>query len=312
MSLINLICFISLLVLLPFVSIGLIRKVKARFQNRVGPPIFQALFNTIKLLRKTETVSQETSWIFRASALINFAVVLILAFLVPWSPIHFNMGINDIFLIIYLFALYRFFTVIGSLDGGSAFSTFGASREITLGILIEPSIVLSIVALGVYAHTSNLNQIFLHSGQPRHFTDVLLWMFAGAGLFLSSLVELSRMPIDDPTTHLELTMVHEAMILENSGPNFALIEMAYILRLVILYGLAAQCFLHGMMHFVELNFVGMFILSILLILTLAVLTAIIESFAVKLAWRNNPNFIAYSLTMSLLASLSAIVVGVIG
>lgn len=300
------------IVILPFIVIGLIRKVKARLQNRVGPPIFQSLFDFIKLFRKTETVSRDSSWIFRGSTLINFAAMIVLAFLMPWMPFRLSIPGDDIFLVIYLFALVRFFSIISALDTGSPFGAIGGSREAMLSLLTEPGIMLSFVALALSARTSNLNQIFAIPSPTSQLPVMALWLLAGTGLFLASLVELSRMPIDDPTTHLELTMVHEAMIIENSGVNLALVEFTYSLRLVILFGLAAQCFLHGLLLVISLSFLSIALLSVALIFLFALLTALVESFAVKLAWRKNPDFIAYSLTMSLLACLTAVLKGAPG
>ena len=109
---------------------------------------------------------------------------------------------------------------MAALDTGSAFGGFGASREVTLAMLVEPAIMLSLASLGCLCQTSNLNTIFSYAATDQ--IPSVVWLLAGTALFLASLVEFSRMPIDDPTTHLELTMVHEAMILENSGPNLAL------------------------------------------------------------------------------------------
>src|SRR5262249_58900744 len=127
---------------IPAVYVGVIRKVKARLQNRIGASIFQPLFDLLKLYRKGETVSEVTSWIFRSSAGINFALVLIIAFLVPWVQFKPHLPGTDIFLVIYLFAFMRMMTVLAALDAGSAFGGFGASREVTLALLIEPALVL--------------------------------------------------------------------------------------------------------------------------------------------------------------------------
>jgi formate hydrogenlyase subunit 4 len=305
MNFTEILCFIVLFLVLPILISGFIRNLKARLQNRIGSPLLQPLYNLYKLLQKSETISQDASPLFRIVPALNFSIMLILAVLVPWLPFHFSLPGSEIFLVLYLFAAMRFFSIIAALDTGSPFSAFGASREATLSALTEPAIILSLVALGIAYRTSDLNEIFSFS-QSHGLMQVSIWLLSGAGLFLASLVELSRMPIDDPTTHLELTMVHEAMVIENSGPNLALIELAYNLRLVVYYGLSAQCFMHALAVLFTIDHATYVLLSILAIFILAFLTAAIESFAVKLAWRNNPEFIAYALTMSLLASLAAI------
>lgn len=304
------IIYLLLLATLPFLTLGIIRKMKARFQNRLGPPLFQSLYNILKLMSKGETVSTDSSYLFRMGPLICFATVLLLALLLPWVPVAPALPGRDLFLIVYLFALVRFFAIISSLDVGSPFGAFAASREATLSLLTEPAIVLALVALGLSVHTTDLGVVFAAPTSTR-LVDVPLWILSGTALFLASLVELSRMPIDDPSTHLELTMVHEAMVIENSGPNLALIELSYALRLVLLFGLCAQCFVHALLVIAPLSSIVTLILVPVLILGLAAFTAVIESFAVKLAWRKNPEFIAYALTMSLLASLAAVVRGII-
>jgi formate hydrogenlyase subunit 4 len=379
--------FCIVVLLLPPILLGIIRKVKARLQGRIGASILQPLRDLSKMLRKGETISVVTSWIFRSTSAINLAVVLLIAILTPWisfkpatvfgqtraphaasatdseseiageesnpaapvghvgqgtpGPLPVNsLNINgmsiysqvdekplvekipeeqaffghattasDIFLIIYMFALARLFTVLAALDAGSVFGGFGASREVTLALLVEPAIVLALASLGCAAHTSDLNAIFGWSNTDSVISMPALWFIAGVGLFLASMVELSRMPVDDPTTHLELTMVHEAMILENSGRNLALVEYTHLLKMTILLGLTGQCFLHGIACFVDINHWTRDLLSILFLILLAVSIAVIESITVKLRWTKVPEFIAYSVAMSLLCSFIAIGVG---
>ena len=228
----------------PLLLLGTIRKIKARLQTRVGAPVTQPLWDVIKLLRKGETISGVATWIFRSTAAVNLVVILIVAAIVPWTSIKPVVPGADFFLVVYLFALSRFFTVLSALDAGSAFGGFAASREVTIALLVEPAIVLCLAALGCAAHTSDLSVVF-SMGPLAPVTQPSIWFLAGCALFLSSLVELSRMPVDDPTTHLELTMVHEAMILENSGKNLALTEYASCLKMAVMLGLCGQCFLHA-------------------------------------------------------------------
>jgi formate hydrogenlyase subunit 4 len=290
--------FIAIFLLLPPLLVGIIRKTKARFQNRIGAPLLQPYFDLLKLLSKGETISKHTSWIFRSTAAINVSLLIILAFLAPWTSLRpFNLG-ADLFLVIYLLALTRFFTVLSALDAGSAFGGFGASREVTLALLVEPAVILCLAAIGSVSQTSDLGVAFSFNNialanQPG------LWFIAGCGLFLASLVELSRMPADDPTTHLELTMVHEAMILENSAANLALVEYAHFLKILILLGISSQCLLHAIPFFWHTTELILVLSSIVSIMILAASIAIIESVAVKLRWTKLPEFIAYSVAMSI-------------
>jgi formate hydrogenlyase subunit 4 len=381
--LLNWAVFVTILFLLPPLLLGVIRKTKAKFQGRIGARFQQPLFDLIKMLRKGETISQVTSWLFRSTSVINLAVILIIALCTPWlsfkpqvfehrveifrtqpqapaierasqgtgaeansafqaaqngkSPVlglaplvisaplvgqqlpspagrpitsasYLDLGStgSDIFLIIYLFALARLFTVLAALDAGSVFGGFGASREVTLALLVEPGIMLAFASLGCAAHTSDLNAIFSF-GPHNPIGDLSpLWFIAGLALFLATLVELSRMPVDDPTTHLELTMVHEAMILENSGRNLALTEYTHLLKMTVLFGLTGQCFLHGIDSFCHFNRISLAVLSIASLVFLAFAVGFIESASVKLRWNKVPEFVAYSVLMSLLCIFIAI------
>ncbi len=290
--------FTATFLLLPPLIVGVIRKTKARFQNRMGAPLLQPYYDLLKLLSKSETISKHTSWIFRSTAAVNLSMLIILAYLAPWTSFRpFAMG-SDLFLVIYLLALTRFFTVLSALDAGSAFGGFGASREVTLALLVEPSVILCLASLGSISQSSDLAFVFSFKN-----TELLnqpgLWFIAGCGLFLASLVELSRMPADDPTTHLELTMVHEAMILENSAANLALVEYAHFLKILILLGISSQCLLHAVPFFWHTTELIRASASIGCILLMAISIAVIESVAVKLRWTKLPEFIAYSVAMSI-------------
>jgi len=284
---------------LPPLMVGVLTKCKARLQNRIGAPIFQPFYDLGKLWRKGETVSQTTSWIFRGTAAINFSVMLVISMLLPWLSFKPYFAHADLILVIYLFALTRFFSVLAALDAGSAFGGFGASREVTLAMLVEPAIMLCLASLGCLYSTTDLNTIFTYD-RVCTATQSALWLLAGTGLFLSSLVELSRMPIDDPTTHLELTMIHEAMILENSGPNLALTEFTHYLKMAVMWGLSAQCFLHALCYFVTINEFGRSLASLIMLLVVLIIVALIEGTAVKLQWKKVPEFIAFAIAMSLL------------
>jgi formate hydrogenlyase subunit 4 len=304
------ILFVSTVIVLPVLCLGLIRKTKARLQNRIGPPLYQPLFDVLKLLRKGETLSSTMSGVFRLSTVVVVTTTLILAWLTPWLSFKPWSPHADLFFIVYLFALARVFSLLGSLDSGSAFGAFGASREVTLGLLVEPALMLGLVALGLYCGSSDLKVIFSYPHQLGSHSNELafvagtagVWTLVGISIFLSSLIELSRMPVDDPTTHLELTMVHEAMILEASGRNLALIEFAHALRMSIYFGLAAQCFVHAAAAVWHISALSQSVLNVIGICAIAVFVGVLESLAVKLQWRKVPEFVAYVVSMSLLAA----------
>jgi formate hydrogenlyase subunit 4 len=296
------------ILLLPFITVGVIRKTKAKMQNRLGASVFQPLYDVIKMLRKGQTISETTTWIFQFASAINVATMLLVAFIAPWLSFKPNFPGDDLFLLLYLLALLRFMSILGALDPGSAFGAFGSSREAYLSVLIEPAIFISLASLGLIAQSSSLSVIFDFSKSCTIY-QVPVWFAAGMGLFLASLADLSRMPIDDPTTHLELTMVHEAMHLENSGKNLALVEFTHLLKMVVLYGLSAECFLRGISCFVHFDSFALAGMSLLGVICMGLITAFVESVAVKLQWRRTPEFIAYALTMSLFSAAGALIGG---
>jgi formate hydrogenlyase subunit 4 len=307
-ALLHWLVFLAFVLIAPPLTIGIIRKTKARMQNRIGAPIFQPLLDLQKFLKKGETISTVTSWVFRNTSVVSLIAIFAVACLVPWVSFKPAASGADIFYVIYLLALARFFTVLAALDAGSVFGGFGASREVTLALLVEPAIVLCFASLGCVAHTSDLNQIFAFS-EPLTRSQSSLWTVAGTGLFIASLVELSRMPVDDPTTHLELTMVHEAMFLEYSGRNFAIAEYTHYLKLCVMFGVAGQCFMHAIPFFWNAGPALQALGSIAALLISIVTVALIESTVVKLRWTKLPEFISYSVIMSLLCVFIAIIRG---
>lgn len=297
------ILLLATIVLGPPLLIGMIRKIKATLQNRVGAPIHQPLLDLCKLFSKGELISDSATWILRGSTVVNAATAVLIAITCPWVPGLPAVFDLDVFLFIYLFVLIRFFTVLSSLDTGSPFGGFAASREVTLAVLVEPALMLCLIALAVVARTTNMAEIFsFSSNAPSHAG---LWLLAACGLYLASLVELSRMPADDPTTHLELTMVHEAMILENSGPNLALAEYTSALKLLILMGISGQCLLHALNQIWPIDSSQQTMYGFAALGASGFTIALIEATAVKLRWTKLPEFIAYAVTFGLLCSVSA-------
>lgn len=288
------------LVFLPLLLVGVIRKVKALLQNRVGPPVWQPFYDLAKLLRKSETISATASWVFRLAPALGLAVALLVAVLVPWAgpllPASCAPATNFL-LVLYLLALGKFIAMLAALDTGSAFGGLGASREATISMLVEPTLVVGLAALGLGAHSTDLLTIFSSPASP-----VVAGLVAMA-LGLAALAELSRMPVDDPTTHLELTMVHEAMILENSGRNLALTELAVALRTCVFLGLAAQTALQVWPAHAALPLLARYGVGLVALLVVGVAVAVAEGVLVKLRWGRVPNLLAFATVLSLLAAL---------
>lgn len=232
-----------LLTVSPFI-VGLIRKVKARLQLRRGASVFQPYADLAKLFRKQPVVSTTTSWIFTATPYILFASTLAAGLLVPVfvSRIPLNFA-GNIIALVYLLALGTFFLMLAGLDAGSAFGGMGSSREAIVASLTEPAMILSIFAFALTAGSTNLSTIVHKTVLLEGIvTDPSPHLMALAALFIVAIAETGRVPVDNPATHLELTMIHEAMILEYSGRYLALVEWAAGLKLLVFLTLIANVF----------------------------------------------------------------------
>jgi formate hydrogenlyase subunit 4 len=214
---------------------GVINRVKAIFAGRKGQPLLQLYYDLWKLLGKGAVYSRTTSWVFRAGPVVGLAAVVTALLAVPLgprpAPLHFA---GDLVLVAYLLGLARFFTVIAALDTGSAFEGMGASREVAFSALAEPALLLGLAALSRLTGSLSLSGILGGvSSQTWAASAPELAMIAGA-LMIVFLAENARIPVDDPNTHLELTMIHEVMVLDHSGPDFAYITYAASLKFLLL------------------------------------------------------------------------------
>ena len=229
----NLIHVLLLLALPPLLS-GVINKTKAWFGGRVGPPVLQSYYDLVKLARKGIVLSTTTTWVFRAGPIVTLASVLLAGLLVPLgafdAPIAFT---GDLILFAYLLGLARFFTTIAALDTGSAFEGMGAAREVTFACLSEPAIFFALLVLARVSGSLTLTGM-LH-GPTDAFTAATAapLILVAIGLFVVLLAENCRIPVDDPNTHLELTMIHEVMVLDHSGPLLGVILYAASLKLFV-------------------------------------------------------------------------------
>ncbi|MDY0268299.1 respiratory chain complex I subunit 1 family protein [Trichloromonas sp.] len=225
-----------LLFLLSPLLLGVIGKTKALFAGRWGAPLLQPYFDLWKLMRKGMVLSETTTWVFLAGPLIGFAVPPLAALFIPFgaltAPVSFT---GDLILFVYLFGLSRFFTASAALDTGSSFEGMGAAREVTFSCLAEPTLLFVLIVLARLAGDLSLDAMLGPSLQPAWHQAGAALGLALVSLFVVLLVENSRIPFDDPNTHLELTMIHEVMVLDHSGPAFGL----------ILYGAAMKLFVLG-------------------------------------------------------------------
>ncbi len=225
---------------LPFLMIGIIKKTKAFWGGRYGASIFQPLYDFIKLTKKDFVISNTTSTIFRLTPLISYAAIIIAAVFVPLisgtAIINIPAGL---IVFAYLLALGKFFNCIGAMDTGSSFEGMGTSREACFTSIVEPAFFIilgSIMALSGNYTFESLSKITANAGSY----GVLIIIFAVLALFLMVLIEGCRVPVDDPATHLELTMIHEVMILDNSGFDLALITWASGIKMLLITSLIAK------------------------------------------------------------------------
>jgi formate hydrogenlyase subunit 4 len=286
---------------------GFIRWLKARLQGRRGAPPWQPYFELRKLFGKELVVSQTASWVLRSAPLVVFGTSVVVASLVPVIFVPMSLDrTGDLFAAVYLLLLGTFFMALAGLDTGSPFGGMGSSREMTVAALTEPTVALSIFALALTAGSTNFGEIILRTlAQPSRVLGPA-HVLGFAALFVVALAETGRLPIDNPSTHLELTMIHEAMVLEYSGPYLALIEWASGLKLLIFLSLAANLFVPwGIARTVAplplLVGLGALLLKVLI---LAVAIAVLETRVAKLRLFRVPELLSASFVLALLAVMS--------
>jgi formate hydrogenlyase subunit 4 len=222
---------------------GLVRKIKARLLRRQGPPVLQPYRDLLKLLRKEVVLAENASWLFRVTPYLIFSATWVAAALVPTfaTGLMFSWS-ADLIAIIALLGSARFFLALAGMDVGTAFGGIGSSREVMIASLAEPALIMIVFTLALVAGSTQLSTIaatFANSGVGLRVSLGL----ALVALIMVAIAENGRIPIDNPATHLELTMVHEAMVLEYSGRHLAVIELANALKLLLYISLIACVFL---------------------------------------------------------------------
>ncbi len=244
--------YILSLLLAPLLP-GVINRVKAKFAGRRGRPYLQLYYDLGKLLRKGAVYSATTTWVFRAGPMVGLAAVAAAMLFVPLGTVKPLLSFTgDFFLAAYLLALARFATILAALDTGSAFEGMGASREATYSALAEPVLLLGMMPLGLTVSTFTLSAMLAPFTPETWDHDWPVLLLLGAAFFLVLLTENSRIPVDDPNTHLELTMIHEVMILDHGGVDLALIEMGAALKLWFFCAVVAGVALPDLMLFTGL------------------------------------------------------------
>lgn len=289
---ISLLFHLIVLLLLPPLLLGVITKTKAWFAGRTGPSVFQPYYNLSKLMQRGLVLSETATWVFRAGPLVTLATALLAGLLIPFgglrAPISFA---GDLILFAYLFGLARFFTTSAALDTGSAFEGMGSAREVTFACLSEPALFFALMVLAKLSGSLTLASL-LHAPAGALSANVAApLVLIAIGLFIVLLAETCRIPVDDPTTHLELTMIHEAMVLDHSGPLFGTILYASAVKLLVLGSLL----LHVVAPFETGRLWIDGPLFILEILALAIAIGVTESVMARLQMRHVPDLLVGAL-----------------
>lgn len=272
------------LVLAPFL-LTIINKTKALFGGRIGPAWFQPYYDLWKLLHKGAVYSETTSWVFRLAPTMGLASIVIALLLMPFgdmpAPLHFQ---GDMILFAYLLGLSRFITVMGALDTGSSFEGMGASREVSFAALDEPAMFLGLAAIARATHSLSLTSMHDAITATLWIDSGLVLSLVAVALMIVFLAENSRIPVDDPNTHLELTMIHEVMILDNSGPDLAYILYGTALKTWLMGALVVDLMLPAHISFgpVIVDDVLNILVDVVALALLAVVVGIIESSMARL------------------------------
>jgi formate hydrogenlyase subunit 4 len=287
--------------------VGVIRKTKARLQGRRGAAVWQPYLDLRKLLIKEAVISENTSWIFRFTPYVAIGTMLLSALIVPVLTTAGSLQfLGNIILLMYVFLLGTFFLALAGLDAGSSFGGMGSSRGMVIAALAEPTVMIAIFAIALRAGSTGLSEMIRRSA-----SDPLLLLNPGHLLaffsfFIVALAETGRLPVDNPSTHLELTMIHEAMILEYSGRYLALIEWASAIKLFLFFTLLGNIFFPWGVAF-TLEPEALLIGALALIIKLSVLAvglALLETAVAKLRLFQVPELLSGSFMLALLAVIS--------
>ena len=288
---------LAILLLAPLVN-GVIKKVKALTQKRKGAPLLQQYRDLRKLLKKTAVVSDTSSWIFKAAPYVVLATAIGAALLVPVSTRLAGASFpGDLILFFYLLTLGRFFLILAGMDTASTFGGMGSSREAMISALVEPAVLVTVFTLGLKAGSTSGFAVLQASQAAGIPLLQPVYLLTALSLLIVIIAETSRIPVDDPATHLELTMVHEAMILEYSGRHLALMEYGAAVKQLALLTLWVNVFFpHEAMAALAAGSAAALALSLVIyaakVCLAAVLVAAIEAGTVKFRFFSVPNLAA--------------------
>ena len=300
-----------LLLLAPLMS-GLIKNWKAKLQNRRGPRLWQPYSDLIKFFRKDMVLSEHASWVFSVAPYVVFVSALLAGLMVPMLTMQAPLSLfGGVLAVVGLLALGRFFLALGGLDPGSAFGGMGSSREMTIAAIAEPAMMLAIFTVAIGAGSTDLSHIVQASQGPVWKLFNPTHAMAFVALFIVLLAETGRLPVDNPATHLELTMIHEAMLLEYSGRYLALMEWgASIKQLVLMMLLSNVFFPLGIATDTSPAALGLSALAFgAKLLVLAAEVVLVETTNAKLRLFRVPDLLSAAFVLATLALLSTFFFG---
>ena len=287
----------------PIFITGFINRTKSLWSGRKGPPVNQLFYDLLRLFKKTPVYSEVSSWVFRIAPGVVLVTSLTAALLCPiipgYSPISFSY---DFIYFAYLLGLGRVFLILGALDTGSSFEGMGASREATFAALIEPVLLFTVGTLGILSGHTSFQNLMLWS--PRGPAELLAKGGLALALFILLQIEAARAPVDDPNTHLELTMIHEVMVLDHSGPELAAVQYGAAVKMTLLSGLIAAVM--NPISTSESVFTS-FAVSWALLGTISIAVGLSESLMARLKLRAVPT---YAL-LGVILGITSLVLGVI-
>lgn len=303
--------WLLLIALAPAIS-WFIKKMKAASQNRPGPTLSQVYSDLLKLFGKGMVVSETASWIFHLMPFVLFVATIVTAALIPvlWGESLFGFT-GDVIVFVYLLALGRFFLALAALDTGTTFGAMGSSREMSLSSLAEPVLLLAFLALGYQSHSFSFGGMISHFSDQSPLQILFFTSLAFGAILIVTIAETARIPVDNPATHLELTMIHEAMILEYSGKYLAMIEWSHQIKQLIFLTLLANIFFPwGVLDTAGTTALDWLILVYLAkVFFLAFVIGWIEIHCAKLRFFRVPDLFAIAFALAVLALLSQLMFG---
>jgi formate hydrogenlyase subunit 4 len=291
---------------------GWIKRLKCGLENRAAPPVWQPYRDLARLFGKNVVVADTTSWLFRLAPYVIFGAAVLAASVVPLVATHLpTSAIADVIVLVAFFALARFFQALAALDAGTAFGGMGASREMNIASLAEPAMLLVVFTFAVTANTTNLSTAVDHT-LGGGFVLRPSFIFIALALLMVAVAETGRIPVDNPATHLELTMIHEAMVLEYSGRHLALIEWANQTKLMIYGVLFVDLFIPwGIAYEISAANVAIGAAAVAAKLAfLGLVLAISETVMAKLRLFRVPGYLGFAFMLGFLGMLSHVILEV--